>query len=119
MDQTTSYQALCEERRNYWKKQVCDWQQTGLSVSEYCRENGLNQHQFKYWQYQFAPQTRKSKKAIQRLEHPTFIPVTIAPKPQSSAPVFVLHLGTKCRLEITSMDPVAWLTPLLPLLMEG
>jgi hypothetical protein len=38
MDQLSRAEQL-EQKRSYWKQQIEQWQQTGLSQAEYCRRN--------------------------------------------------------------------------------
>lgn len=49
------------QRHAYWQEQIERWKATGLTPSHYCRENNLSVHSFKYWQYQFAPETKRTK----------------------------------------------------------
>ncbi|CDT33751.1 conserved hypothetical protein [Sphingobacterium sp. PM2-P1-29] len=38
-----------EEKREYMKLMVSEWQQSGKSKKQYCRENDLNYAKFQYW----------------------------------------------------------------------
>ena len=48
MEQLSRAEQL-EQKRSYWKQQIEQWQQTGLSQAEYCRRNNLKHHQLAYW----------------------------------------------------------------------
>ena len=36
-------------KRKFWEKQICLWQESGLSQSEYCRRHGIKSSQWFYW----------------------------------------------------------------------
>jgi hypothetical protein len=38
-----------KRKRDYWSSHIERWQESGLSQSDYCRENDLKDHQFVYW----------------------------------------------------------------------
>jgi hypothetical protein len=48
MDQLSRAEQL-EQKRSYWKQQIEQWQQSGLTQAEYCRRNNLKHHQLAYW----------------------------------------------------------------------
>jgi hypothetical protein len=52
MDQITRAEQL-EQKRSYWKQQIEQWQQTGLTQAEYCRRNNLKHHQLVYWKKRY------------------------------------------------------------------
>jgi len=52
MEQLSRAEQL-EQKRSYWKQQIEQWQQTGLSQAEYCRRNNLNHHQLVYWKKRY------------------------------------------------------------------
>ena len=33
----------------YWQHHIAQWQTSGLSQAEYCRQNKITGHQFSYW----------------------------------------------------------------------
>ncbi len=37
------------EKREFWKQQIQNWQESSLTQVEYCRENNLIPHRFTYW----------------------------------------------------------------------
>lgn len=37
------------EKREFWEAQICFWQESGMSQSEYCRRHGIRQSQWFYW----------------------------------------------------------------------
>lgn len=47
--------ARIEKLRCSWKERIGDWQESGLSQSEYCRRHNLKFHQFVYWRRKYAP----------------------------------------------------------------
>jgi hypothetical protein len=65
MDQLSGAEQL-EQKRSYWKQQIEQWQQTGLSQAEYCRRNNLKHHQLAYWKKRcLETQTDVSFAAVQ------------------------------------------------------
>jgi hypothetical protein len=49
-----------EEKRVYWEQMLYKWEASGLSQSEFCRQNDLNRRRFNYWKRRF----RKSSQSI-------------------------------------------------------
>lgn len=37
----------------YWKSHIDQWSNSGLSQTEYCRQNELSRHKFTYWKIKF------------------------------------------------------------------
>lgn len=98
------------QTRDKWQSIVHEWRNSNLAASAYCREQQLNIHKFKYWQYQFAPETKKSH----QLKRPLFSQVQIAKtnpvrlKQDSSVSVFELIIREQIKLQIPSQfDAVA------------
>lgn len=42
-----------EEKRIEWKARFDSWKHSGLSVAEWCREEGIKDHQMYYWIHRF------------------------------------------------------------------
>ena len=42
-----------EQKRSYWKQHIDTWQETGLTLAEYCRRHNLKHHQLVYWKKRF------------------------------------------------------------------
>lgn len=38
--------------RGFWQPKILDWQQSGLSGAQYCKNHKLVYHQFLYWRQQ-------------------------------------------------------------------
>ena len=55
-----SREAELTEKRQFWRKQVQDWQESGLSQKEFCRRNDLPEHRLTYWKNRFL----KSEAAV-------------------------------------------------------
>lgn len=34
----------------YWRRELADWEKSGLGIAEYCRKRGIPDYQFKNWQ---------------------------------------------------------------------
>ena len=87
MDELSRAEQL-EQKRIYWKQQIEQWQQTGLSQAEYCRRNNLKHHQLVYWKRRYLKtQTEVSFAAVQ-LEDLLDIPVSAD---QASLAVVIDH----------------------------
>ncbi len=52
MEQLSRAEQL-ERKRTYWKHHIESWRETGLSQTEYCRQNNLKHHQLVYWKKRF------------------------------------------------------------------
>ena len=48
-------QQSIEQKRQYWKTHITNWQASRLSQTEYCRRHELKFHQFVYWRRKFVP----------------------------------------------------------------
>lgn len=70
------------ERKEYWQEQLDKLKASGLSRSQYCRDNSINYHRFGYWLKRLLPAS------------PTFVPV----KMQTSEVLITQHL--LCAIEI-------------------
>ena len=120
MDIKTSTQEQKTALRASWLKHVTDWEKKGASANQYCRENDLCIHQFKYWQYRFAPHTKKIRnKARAKLSPVTFIPVEIKePLKKSYRAKMVIRIGTKSCIELETLEDERYWKQLLQYLSE-
>ena len=57
-----------DQKRQFWKTHITNWQASLLSQTEYCRRHELKFHQFVYWRRKFAP---KAATAISLIQVPT------------------------------------------------
>ena len=46
-----------QERRQFWQTHVETWSLTGLSQTEYCRQNNLKPARFTYWKRKFKKES--------------------------------------------------------------
>lgn len=99
MEQLSRAEQL-EQKRSYWKQQIEQWQQTGLTQAEYCRRNNLKHHQLVYWKRHYLKtQTDVSFAAVQ-LEDLLAIPASID---QASIAVVI---DNQFKVEVTeNFDP--------------
>ncbi len=92
----------------YWRKQVEDWRQSGLSQIAYCGQQGLNIKSFRRWRIKLdraealAPATALTLVPI-RVGAPASVPVT---------PTIQLHSPGGWRIELASTNST-WLSDLL------
>ena len=99
MEQLSRAEEL-EQKRNYWKQQIEQWQQTGLSQAEYCRRNNLKHHQLVYWKKRYLKTQSDVSFAAVQLEDLLDIP---APADQASLTVVI---DNQFKVEVTEgFDP--------------
>jgi hypothetical protein len=85
MEQLSRAEQL-EQKRSYWKQQIEQWQQTGLSQAEYCRRNNLKHHQLVYWKKRYLKAETEVSFVPVQLETLLDIP---APADQASLTVII------------------------------
>lgn len=85
-----------EQARSYWHGVLERWQQSGLSVSQFCREHRISESGFYTWRKKLspvppAPETNRDMNA-------SFVRVDI---PHSTQRPMTLELATGHRLQIS------------------
>ena len=75
----SSSQRLRQSREKHWRGVLLAFEQSGLSVTRFCRENGINQGTFKRWRSELVSQAPASNPAPK--SNP-FVPVQIRPQAQ-------------------------------------
>lgn len=73
----------------YWKSHIDQWSNSGLSQTEYCRQNELSRHKFTYWKIKFKKDHRPVK----------FVQVPPGPQVLSGAGL-KLNIGAGLQIEI-------------------
>jgi hypothetical protein len=111
---TPAQQKVREEKVAYWQPHIIRWRESGLKAKSYCQQHQLNHDQFKYWQYQLAPDTKRSSEDTSKKPW-TFIQA----KPPADLPIshtqeFELYIGSKYALKI----PVNYHSPSLVNLLK-
>ena len=85
-----------EERRSYWRAAIELQQESGLSVRQFCRQEGLSEPSFYAWRRRLANPTEP---AVCQDDHkPTFVPVEITAGEYEAALVVELVTGTTLRV---------------------
>jgi len=65
-----------------WQSIIEDWQQSGLTQSQYCRQHRINVNRFYSWKNQLKNKLAPSRKA----EQGVFLPVVIEnPEPETTS----------------------------------
>lgn len=64
----------CRNKRRFWQAHIQAWGKSGLSQKEYCRRQGLRDHQFGYWKRKIAAEMDKDGKS-------RFVSVPVATTP--------------------------------------
>ena len=52
--------------RKQWQKRLLDWEQSDMTQSAYCRENGLNLRNFQYWRRKYRLKKNSIVKVVIR-----------------------------------------------------
>jgi hypothetical protein len=99
-------------KRQYWTKQIRNWQTSGLAQRAYCAREGIKWPTFDYWRRQIlsvagAPTPTKTP-ATGGL---TLVPVHVASTPSDETIVLRGLAGWELRLPM-AVDPT-WLTDVL------
>ena len=83
----------------YWKRHAKAYYESGLSVRQYCKANGVNYNQFKYYWQRLKDSIIVSKNVT--VPSPQFTPVTVLP---SKPPIAKAKITTESSfiLEFTS-----------------
>lgn len=91
------------ERRQYWSDQVAAQKASGLTITEWCVEHGLNRRQFHNWIRNLKKQSATEASPAS----PNWMKVNMETKRQESATSsIVIRIGT-ASIEIThGFDPV-------------
>ena len=90
-----------------WKNHIEEWQASGLSQAEYCRQHGLNVNTFSG--------RLSHHRSLEKSRQPELIPVQVQPVPAVSVaaagPVVLSH--RQYRLEFPAAVSPRWLAELL------
>ena len=87
------------EREVFWRRQFDDWQQSGQTITAFCREHGLTESAFHLWKRELRLQTKpgQSTTNARRPLAPRLVPVSLAALP-TSALILDVH-GATLRIE--------------------
>ena len=72
-----------QSRKDYWKEKVSQFQKSGLSQSEFCRQHGLKLSSLNYWYHSFPNSRQETKKGTKNTS-PNFIGIKPNSLPSSS-----------------------------------
>jgi len=103
-----------DEKIAYWRQQVERFLASGLSVKNYCAQEGIAVATLHYWRKRLADAV-ESRPMFNGTEG--FLPVTLAPARPSVSPVEV-HLLSGRSLKLTAPMDAGWLQTLVRVL-EG
>lgn len=87
-----------EEKQAYWQAAIELQAESGLSVRQFCRQEGLSAPSFYAWRRRLA--SRTAPPACQEDTKPAFVPVEITASEGQAEPALVVQLasGTKLRV---------------------
>jgi transposase len=75
-----------KERSGFWAKTIAEQEESGLSVPDFCRENGVCAGSFYHW-----------RRRLRRVEEPVrFARVETKPVPGGSAPLELIFASGEC-----------------------
>ena len=82
-----------KEREESWTRHIKDWERSGLTQIEYCRQNDLSKHRFIYW---------KSKRQIKKepIKFVSLYPGHTIKNPSLNDTGLKLIIGDKYRIEV-------------------
>jgi len=84
------------ERHAYWQAMIKEHQQSGLSISAFCRKKDLKESQFSYYFYNVL-----GKKASKRDQpNQAFTPITIKDKHLTAEQHYQVHLPTGIKITV-------------------
>ena len=71
-----------EERRTYWQAAVELYRESGLSVRQFCQQEGLAESAFYYWRRELSQRYEPPRQQ----SPPQFVPVELSePQPETAA----------------------------------
>ena len=87
------------ERRSFWQDHLMHWQDSGMTQVAYCRQQGVNLAQFRYWKKRLLP-TRSPDAATGA--SPGFIAVQMT----SAGAMLAVVLNERLRVDVyPGFDP--------------
>lgn len=91
-----------EQRQSVWEARVSEFKASGLKMTLWCSNNGINLEQMKYWMRKF----KKFSTAAASSPAKTFVPLTtIEPTSSVAGPPLIVRVGN-ARIELQSgFDP--------------
>jgi len=88
-------------RRKNWPVIVADWKKSGLPVSQYCIDHGLNRTNFFAWKKKMERDDIKPEKTVKPVKSKkteSFVPVKFAP--EKKAVSLSIRIGDSIRIEV-------------------
>jgi hypothetical protein len=83
-----------KERRRFWEHHLCEWESSGLSAAEYCRQNKVSPKSLLYWKKRVKAHGEPSCLVEVPLKGPDTVPIIFPAKPVR------LLVGSRYRIEI-------------------
>ena len=100
MTERASREVELADKRRYWRHHLDAWEASGLTQTEYCRQNDLIRHRFQYWKKRF----RSSESSTAFIE----IPVPSGLYSEKSPHPLRLIVGNQYQIAIErNFDPIA------------
>ena len=112
MDGEVTAPEMNEVKETYWQRTLQVWKDSGLTASEFQRQNNLSKHAFVYWKLKLIG--RSEKRA-------TLVPVRVRPAARAAVhPCCIrLRVGELLTVEVTSGFDEQTLRQVLAILRES
>jgi len=98
-------------REQFWQQHIRQWQASGLSKMQYCRENELVYHQLIYW----SDKTRQPESTPTETES-NFVSVSLAPAQTNSTSSLSVELPNGITVAGVSAETISLVPQLLRML---
>jgi len=104
------------DKEKHWQGILEQYKQSGLSGSQFCKQNGVSEHKFFYWKSTLAKRqkTKNQQKALTKIDMP-FVPLKISNNtaPQGRTDVKDQIEITKITIKISANSDKAALVSIL------
>jgi hypothetical protein len=101
-----------EAKETYWQRTLQVWKDSGLTASEFQRQNNLSKHAFVYWKLKLIGRSEKSH---------TLVPVRVRPATRAAVHPCCIRLGVGelFTIEVTAGFDEQTLRQVLAILRES
>lgn len=82
---------VIQERENYWRKKILEWQASGEQANIFCKSRKITVSSFYLWRNRLFPALKKSQN-IKPTKSPLFVPIQFTQKIEETT----LHLPNGC-----------------------
>ncbi len=98
MQTKSTREAERKKKRNYWRRHLQKWRDSGLPQTQYCRNKNLSLKSFGYWKRKLSEKTEPPPKLVQLPAPQLFTPPLKTGSPQPAG-LTLIH-SQSIRIEI-------------------